>query len=242
MKTTKSLLRWLSMMSAILLLFAGVTACGGNDDDDGGGSGGSSRKIDSRFVGTWSGQDTYDSGNRAMVLRLRSNGSAEIKLFTVTRSGVQYILNETNCTWYYRTSDNDIFVKYNDTNGYPLVVKSVTSNSLTVGIGINNSEVVFYLNRSSDDSGSSSGGDDSGSSHGWNCKYCHDSHKCHNYTNTSSGSDKYYCGGSGDCYKCDGKGYYRDVYTGNKDVKCTVCRGSGNCQECGGNGRCHYCS
>jgi DnaJ-class molecular chaperone len=40
----------------------------------------------------------------------------------------------------------------------------------------------------------------------------------------------YVCGGSGNCYKCNGRGY-------SGIEKCPVCNGSGKCINCNGAGR-----
>ena len=46
------------------------------------------------------------------------------------------------------------------------------------------------------------------------------------------------CGGSGNCWDCDGKGYLIDEdENGNEiEVECDVCYGTGYCPLCGGTG------
>lgn len=46
------------------------------------------------------------------------------------------------------------------------------------------------------------------------------------------------CGGSGDCWQCDGKGYITEEDEKGNEIKveCNECYGSGNCSLCGGTG------
>ena len=46
------------------------------------------------------------------------------------------------------------------------------------------------------------------------------------------------CGGSGNCWQCDGEGYLieKDENDNEIEVECDVCYGTGYCPLCGGTG------
>ncbi len=43
------------------------------------------------------------------------------------------------------------------------------------------------------------------------------------------------CGGTKNCYACQGRGYTTGM--GSKKMTCRVCSGTGKCKKCGGTGK-----
>lgn len=56
------------------------------------------------------------------------------------------------------------------------------------------------------------------------------------YPTSSSGRTCSGCGGLGLCTMCNGKGWYKNLYSGDV-YRCTSCNGSGQCKVCHGKGQ-----